>query len=115
MEFLELVSEDFSRVNGGTRHDFLLMIVDDFNIRRPSGGGGPFEAKSPLAIEADRVLPVPVASQRLQPIAGQCREVGQRRRGVQDLEALPGLPRESPERPHELAMGKLARASVPVA
>jgi hypothetical protein len=71
------------------------MVVDDLDIRRAGGVGRPFEADAPLLIDADGILPGTVASQR--------------------FEALPALACEALERPHELAVGELLRASAPVA
>lgn len=91
------------------------MVVDDFNIRGAGGVGGPLEADAPLLVDANRILPGAVSPERFQAIARQRRQIVDGRGGVQYVEALPALSREALERPHEFAVGKLFRASVPAA
>lgn len=91
------------------------MIVDDFDIRRAGGVGGPFEAEAPLLVDANRILPRPVSPERFQAIARQRRQIVERCGGIQYVEAFPALAREALERAHEFAVGELFRASVPVA
>jgi hypothetical protein len=71
-EFLELLRKMLTRVNGGSRHECLLVIVCYLDINRPWGAARPREANPPLVIDADAVLAPPVALEDLQPVAGQC-------------------------------------------
>ena len=92
------------------------MVVDDLDIRGAGGGvGGPFEADAPLLVDANRILPGPVSPKRFEAIARQRRQVAERRGGIQYVEAFPALSREALERPHEIAVGELFRASVSIA
>src|SRR6476660_2656467 len=50
-----------------------LVVVDDPNV--PSGARSPFEAYPPLIIDADAVLPVTVAEQRFEAVAGRDSQV----------------------------------------
>ena len=46
-----------------------LVIIDDLNIKRRAAVKT--EADAPLVVDADTPLPIAVAVQRLQPIAGR--------------------------------------------
>jgi hypothetical protein len=89
---------------------FLLVVIDDFNVRRTAGIGRPFKANAPLLVNANGPLPCPIAFECFQPIAGQSRQIGQRHGSVQNLEALPALPVEPLKRADELAICELLRA-----
>jgi hypothetical protein len=58
-----------------------LVIVNDFHIFGP--GRSPSEADSPLFIDSDAVLPIAIALQRLEPIAGRAAQVSQIVGGIQ--------------------------------
>jgi hypothetical protein len=65
----ELLEQDLSRMNRlmhAVHDQFPSVIVGDLNV----GGSrrGPYEADSPLIIDADAVLPGPIAFESLKPI-----------------------------------------------
>ena len=45
------------------------MIIDDFNVKWAVLS--PHKAESKLIVDADAILPLPVAFQRFQPVAGR--------------------------------------------
>lgn len=49
------------------------MVIDDFDLVRMVVF--PNEANSPLVVDTDRMLPVPVALQRFKPVAGRHAEI----------------------------------------
>jgi hypothetical protein len=56
----------------------LLVVIDNFNIRRTGGTFWPFEANTPLVVDADAVLAFPAALQGLEPVSGQNGKVAER-------------------------------------
>jgi len=73
VERIQLFCKVLAWVNGSDWHGGLLMIVDNFNARGPRRTAGPLEADSPLIVDANTELVLTIATQRLEPIAGQCR------------------------------------------
>jgi hypothetical protein len=73
VERIQLFCKVLAWVNGSDWHGGLLMIVDNFNARGPRRTAGPLEADSPLIVDANTELALAIATQRLEPIAGQCR------------------------------------------
>ena len=47
------------------------MVIGNFNIRRTGGAFWPFEANTPLVVDADAVLAFPAALQGLEPVSRQ--------------------------------------------
>src|SRR5258708_5804307 len=86
-----------------------LMVVDDLDIRGARSAWTPFETNTPLLVDANGILPCPIAFERFQAIVRQCPQVGKRRGGIQYVQTLPALPTESLERPNELALRELLR------
>jgi hypothetical protein len=70
---------------------------------------------TPLLIDADRILPGPVALQSLKAITRKTREVDKRPRGIEYFQPFPALPIKTLERPHELAICEEFRTFVPEA
>ena len=56
----------------------LLVVIDNFNIRRTGGTFWPFEANTPLVVDADAVLAFPAALQGLEPVSRQNCKVAER-------------------------------------
>jgi hypothetical protein len=54
---------------------YSLVVIDDFNVFGAIGALRPLEAETPPRIDANAVLASPVASQGLQPVAGELCEV----------------------------------------
>lgn len=64
------------------------MIVHDFD--RVNVAVSPLKANTPLIIDADAVLPLPVPLQALQPVPRQIRERLQIGRGIHDVQFSQG-------------------------
>lgn len=47
----------------------LLVVIDNLNIRRTGGAFWPFEANTPLVVDADAVLAFPAAVKGLEPVS----------------------------------------------
>jgi len=78
------------------------MVVRDFDV--VAMPVSPDETDPPLIIDSDRVLPHPIAVERLQPVSRRRREHSQFARGVQ-LKQLPKRDSlESPESPRVLVV-----------
>jgi len=75
------------------------VIVDNLNI--PSRAATPFEAYPPLIVDADAVLPAPVAVQSFETIAGRNAQIVELLRGVDGKKLRSGpalnLIRQSPD------------------
>ena len=99
---------------GGACHDLLLMVIHDLDIDRSGRAVRPREANAPLVIDADAVLPLPVALECLQPVARQRGKVFQAHSGVQPVEPYFDLPGESGEFSNHFAVGKAFGSLVPV-
>jgi hypothetical protein len=82
------------------------MVVRDFDVRRACCVLGPLEADAPLHIDADAVLPCPVAFQGLKAIAGEAPQILKASRGVQNFETLVSLSVEPPKLPDKFASRK---------
>ena len=82
------------------------MVVRYFNVFRTICARGPFEAQSPLPVDPDAVLALPVAGQSLQVIAGELRKIPQAGGRFQHPQALFSLMAEALKRRNALAFGK---------
>ena|SRR5271166_1543109 len=91
------------------------MIVDDLDVRRADCVLGPFEANAPLHVHANAELPRPVAFQGFKTIAGQGPQILETCRGVENFEALVGLPVETLKRTDKFAARKRFGPFAPVA
>ena len=62
-EFFEFFGEMLTRMDSGQCHDgfILLVVVYNFHISRARRSVGPLEANSPLIVDADAVLSLPIA------------------------------------------------------
>ena len=78
------------------------MIVDDFYVRGPFGC--PDEADSPLLVDADAVLSLPIIFQRLESISGWHLQVVKNRGPVQLCELAEGGPLDVHPPLHPLAL-----------
>lgn len=91
------------------------MIVHDLNIARASGPVRPDEADTPLLIDANGVLPCPIAPKGFQPVAGQVSEIGEGRGRIQNREPAFGLGLEALKGPNKFASREAFRLLVPKA
>jgi hypothetical protein len=89
------------------------MIVHDLNIARARGSVWPGEADTPLLIDANGVLPCPIAPEGFQPVAGQVSEIGEGRGRIQNREPTFGLSLEALKGANELASREAFRLFVP--
>lgn len=65
------------------------MIVNNLHVRRPWRSIEPLEANPPLVVDANAVLSLATANQRLKTIAGQGGQVAKRRGGFEAVELQP--------------------------
>ena len=70
VESVQFFCEVFAWVDGVDWHSGLLVIVDNFNVRRARRAIGPLEADSPLIVDADTELALAVAAQRSNRLPG---------------------------------------------
>src|SRR5215204_7322261 len=91
------------------------MIIYDLDVRRTGRPIGPFEADPPLIVDADAMLPLPIALQRLHAIPGKCSEVAQRCRCIEPIEANFSLSRKPGEFLHRVTAGEPLRPSIAIA
>ena len=61
-----------------------LMVINNFNLGWPCLSVRPFKTDAPLLIDANGILPCPVAFEPFQPVAGQGTQGVQGWRGVQN-------------------------------
>src|SRR5206468_12819703 len=91
------------------------VIIDNLDVRWARRPIRPLETDAPLIVDADAVLPLPIALQRFEPIAGQRRQVMQDVRGFKAIELEPCAPRDARERFHALAGREVGRSLIAVA
>ena len=92
-------------MNGSHKHglfSFSLVIIHDLNHRGAGISIWPHEANSPLLIDANGVLPRPVALEGFETIARQGAQRSQVRRGIEDGQTLRRLIFKALERLDEL-------------
>src|SRR5690242_9755879 len=92
----------------------LLVIVDNLHIRRAGRTVRPLEAYSPLVVDADAPLPLPIAVQPLEPVAGE-RQVPQARGRLQLVQLPVSRPGEAGKGRHPAPVREGPGAGVPVA
>lgn len=83
----ELFVQDFARV-GANAHGGLLVVVDDFHVMRCAIA--PDKAHTPLVVDADAVLPLPVALEGFEPVRGGNAQVVQAYRRIEHVELAQG-------------------------
>jgi hypothetical protein len=59
-----------------------------------------------LLIDADRMLPSPVAAQGFKAVAWKTRKIGEGDGCVEYFQSFPALPIKALERPHEFTLGE---------
>jgi hypothetical protein len=65
-------------VDGSAGHDGLSsMIIDDLHVHRAGRSFRPPKADQPLIVDANRKLSGTAALERFQPVARQCRQIGE--------------------------------------
>src|SRR3954469_10030283 len=91
------------------------VIIDNLDVRRARRPIWPFKTDAPLIVDPDAVLPLPIALQRFEPVAGQRRQIMKNVRRFKTIELEPGGPLGSRERFHPFAGGEVSRSLVAVA
>lgn len=91
------------------------MVVNNFDIARLGCAVRPLEAKSPLAIDTDTELPLPIAAKRLEMVARQAHQVEPVSGGKQDSQALDRLSLEGLELLDALSTSKPRSAPIAIA
>jgi hypothetical protein len=86
---------------------FLLMIINDLHVRWAEGVFGPFKASTPLIINANAVLALPVLSQRFQTIGGQYGKVCRHDGRLQSVQLQTGGTFDSKERLNPFTGGEV--------
>src|SRR5262245_10896609 len=81
------------------------MIVDNLDIGRSGRAARPFEADTPLHVDADAVLASAIGLQCFQPIAPECLQLIEAHRCVEDFQSAVSLPRKALELANETAVG----------
>jgi hypothetical protein len=82
----QFLSQMLAWMDNGYRHDVLLVIVNNFNIRRAWHRIRPLEANAPLVIYSNAVLTLTIATQVLETISWQYSQIPKVRRRVQSIE-----------------------------
>jgi hypothetical protein len=82
-----------------------LVIVDDFHVMAMTVA--PSEADSPLVINSNRVLPLPIASQRLQVIPGRRGQIVEISRCMKLQQFPQGDPLDGAKTPAVLVVKKI--------
>src|SRR5687768_15728635 len=93
---------------------FTSVIIDNLDVRRARRSIWPLKTDAPLIVDADAVLPLPVALQRFEPVAGQRRQIMKDVRGLQAIELEPRGPLDARERFHALAGREVSRSLIAV-
>src|SRR6266446_4980468 len=91
------------------------VIIDNLDVRRARRSIRPLKTDSPLIVDADAVLPLPIALQSFEPIAGQRRQIMKDMRRFEAIELEPSGPLDAGECFHALASGEVSRSPVAVA
>ena len=91
----------------------VLVVVNDLNVLRSRGG--PAEADAPLIVDADAVLTLAVALERLKSIAGRRTQELKCRRGLELRELSGSHLNDRPEACRFAGFKKLASVAAPEA
>src|SRR3990172_1391099 len=91
------------------------VIIDNLDVRRARRSIWPLKTDAPLIVDADAVLPLPIALQRFEPVAWQRRQITKDVRGFKAIELEPRGPLDAGERFHALAGREVSRSPIAVA
>src|SRR6267378_3234013 len=91
------------------------VIIDNLDVRRARGSIRPLKTDAPLIVDADAVLPLPIALQRFEPVPGQRRQIMKDVRGFEPIEFEPSRPLDARERFHAFAGREVDRSLIAVA
>src|SRR5258708_39956980 len=93
---------------------FSSVIIDNFDIRRARRPIRPLKTNAPLIVDANAVLPLPIALQRFEPVARQRRQITKDMRGFETIELEPSRPLDAREAFHALAGREVSRSLIAV-
>src|SRR5437867_10418629 len=91
------------------------VIIDNLDVRRARRSSRPLKTDAPLIVDADAVLPLPIALQRFEPVAGQRRQVMEDVRRFKAIEFEPSGSLDARECFHPLAGREIRRSLIAVA
>src|SRR5947209_2056913 len=91
------------------------VIIDNLDVRRARRSIRPLETDTPLIVDADAVLPLPIPLQRFEPVAGQRRQIMKDMRGFEAIEFEPSGPLDARKGFHALAGREVSRSLIAVA
>src|ERR1700730_13609971 len=94
---------------------FSSVIIDNLDIRRARRPIRPLKTNAPLIVDADAVLPLPIALQRFEPVARQRRQIMKDVRSFEAIELEPSGPLDARNGFHALASREVSRLLVAVA
>ncbi len=102
-------------VDGSAGHDALpSMTINDLDIHGAGRSFRPPKTDPPLIVDANRKLSGTPPFEGFQPVARQCRQIGEARRRLQTVKTHLGLPREARELPDMSSSGKPFGGLVPI-
>jgi hypothetical protein len=93
----------------------LLVVVNDFYVGRPGRSVSPLKANPPLVVDADAVLAPAVATQRLELVARQGREVAERSGSLRTVKLEPRAPFKARKRLYTFPGSEVSGPLVPIA
>jgi hypothetical protein len=93
----------------------LLVIVNDFYVGRPGRSVSPLKANPPLVVDADAVLAPAVATQCLELVARQGREVAERSGSFHTVKLEPGGPFKARKRLYTFPGSEVSGSLVAIA
>jgi hypothetical protein len=74
-QFYNLYGEDLAGMNRSTHYVLLSMVIDNFDVQRPSGARRPSKANPPLLVDANVPLSTAPAFQRFETVAGESAKI----------------------------------------
>jgi hypothetical protein len=91
------------------------VIIDNLDVRRARRSIRPLKTHAPLIVDSDAVLPFSITLQRLEPIAGQRRQIMEDVRGFKAIELEPGRSLDARECFYAFAGREVSRSLIAVA
>jgi hypothetical protein len=91
------------------------MIVDDFHIRGAGCSAKPLETHTPLIVDPNAELPLPIAGEGFESIAGQNGEILQSSRRIQAIQFHSRLPFDAEKAVNFYTAGELSCSLVAIA
>ncbi|CBE68751.1 protein of unknown function [Candidatus Methylomirabilis oxygeniifera] len=116
VERCQFFGEMLTGMDGDARHvQSLLVVVHNFYVHGTRRAFWPFEAYSPLVVDADAILASTVAHQRLKMVTGQSGKVLKRQGHIETVELQARRALEAGEGFDSFAGREVSAALVPIA